>query len=100
MVRSQRQAGDSSGGASAAPPAPSSRASRARKASLASASSPPSVRVFVNGRSLLLSERLLSDALAPLRLSIGGYVSLESYASSVALALAALERGGVVTFST
>src|SRR5258708_22088363 len=57
------------------------------------------IRVLVNGRQVEIPEWLLSEALAPLRLSFGGYVSLESYASSVALALAALERTGVVRFN-
>src|SRR5258708_4430610 len=57
------------------------------------------IRVLVNGRPVEIPEWLLSEALAPLRLSFGGYVSLESYASSVALALAALERTGVVRFN-
>lgn|SRR5690242_18371083 len=87
-------------GVCVAPLVSSSRVIGARKASFSAAVADPTVRVVVNGRSLLLPERLLSDAVYPLRPTTGGYVCLEDYASSVAFVLAALERWGVVTVAT
>lgn len=88
------------GGACEALPVSSCRVARARKVSPSAEISLPSVRVVVNGRSLLLPEHVLNDALDPLARSTEGYVSREDYASSVALVLAALERLGVVIVAT
>ena len=55
--------------------------------------------ISVNGRTLLLSERVLCASAASLGTAMGGYVCPADYAEAVAVTLAALEMDGIVTIS-
>jgi|SRR6516165_6305750 hypothetical protein len=59
----------------------------------------PVARVSVLGHHLLLPEPALREGLSDLRLATEARVSLENYATGVALVLTALARRGLITVS-